>query len=229
MNLEKIHCVLHDEIIAFSKQASPLKKFSLSSWQDKFVLHKVAKLLSPCSVVVEVGTYLGAGSAIMAHANPNIEIHTYDIYDAGLYDKNQDWLLENSLGVGKARTLENVSKFVERYPNIHLHQVRNSEVIEFDRPIDLFIEDSSHREPQLTFSLFNWLPKIKVGGILMLHDFRPWESIDNKLLRHPPVERHVDLLSKDEKWKFLGPVTNEHFLKYDPKQPSSYAIFQRVL
>lgn len=234
MNLELIHTPLTNaDIFCFTERIGPLGKFSLCSWQDKFVLNKVASLLPPNSIVVEIGTYVGGGAAIIAHANPFIEIHTYDIYDTRPYGTSHYETLEQSLGVCECcqgplpRTLKNVAKSVERYTNIHLHQVDKDEVIKFDRPVDLFIEDSSHWNPQLAFSLSNWLPKIKVGGILMLHDFRPWSP--NMVRRHPDVEGHVELLSNDEKWKYLGPVTNDLFLK-DPTtgQPSSYAIFQRV-
>lgn len=230
MNLEDIHAIpTDDDIYSFRDNASPLRVFSLSSWPDKFLLHRVAKLLKPGSVAVEVGTYLGGSASILAHANPELEVHSYDLYNPHWhYDEKHYEIVASALGAGKLRTLENVKEYVSRYPNLNLHQVTNSEVVKFDRQVDLFIEDSSHEEPQLTSCLVNWLPKVKVGGILMMHDFRPWGTNENHRLRHPPVERHVELLANDDTWKYLGPVTNELFLKYDPNQPSSFAIFQRM-
>jgi hypothetical protein len=230
MNLEDIHAnPTEDDLVSFVANTSPLLVFSLSSWQDKFLLHRVSRLLRPGSVVVEIGTYLGGSAAILAHANPALEINSYDLYDSHkLYDKNHYTIVETALGKGQIRTLENVKEHVSRYPNIKLHQVDDNEAIKFERQVDLLLEDSSHQEPQLTVSLSNWLPKIKVGGILMIHDYRPWGSNENHELRHLPVDRHVELLSTNDTWKFLGPVTNNLFLRQSPCQPSSFAIFQRI-
>jgi hypothetical protein len=222
---DKLPEVNTNSILVYEKELSPLKDFALSSMLDKITLHMIAKLLPAHSVVVEMGTYLGASTAIMAHANPQLEIHAYDLFDNQIYDKNQKQLLTQALGDGQLRTLENVGKFLEQYPNIHLYKVNPEDLIDFDKEIDLFIEDSSHRNPQLANSLNNWLPKVKIGGLALLHDCNPWLDSDNKN-RHHDVETQVTLLSKDKHWKFLGQVTN---LENKDNPYSSYAIFKKLL
>jgi hypothetical protein len=203
-----------EEFYLFSIESSPLKYASLTSDLDKFTIHKIASMLPAGSIVVEVGSYLGASAALMAHANENLEIHGYDLFDNIKYDKSHDRLVALSLGAGQPRSLENVSKFISRYKNIYLHKVAKNELIEFNQEIDLLIEDSSHREPQLSNSLNYWLPKVKITGILMMHDYRPHLPIDN-FLRFPDVENYVKFLSNDRDWNFLGSI-------------GSFAIFQRV-
>ena len=111
------------------------------------------------------------------------------------------------------------------YPNIQLHKVNVEDLIDFDKEIDLFIEDSSHRNPQLANSLNNWLPKVKINGLALLHDYRPWmKSNDPK--RYHDVETEVTLLSEDKHWKFLGLVTNFEN-EYNPN--SSYAILKKII
>ncbi len=75
--------------------------------------------------------------------------------------------------------MENVRKYLSQYTNIFLHKVNIGEEILFDRKIDMFIEDSSHKDPQLSNSLAYWLPKINVNGFVLMHDYRPWLPKNN--------------------------------------------------
>lgn len=222
---DKLPEVNTDNMLVYEKELSPLKDFALSSVLDKITLHMIAKLLPAHSIVVEVGTYLGASAAIMAHANPQLEIHAYDLFDNKSYDNNQEQLMTRALGFERLRTLENVGRFLERYSNIHLHKVNPEDLIDFDKEIDLFIEDSSHKNPQLANSLNNWLPKVKINGLALLHDFRPWLHQQHPKRFHD-VETQVTLLSKDTHWKFLGLVTNLEN-EYNPN--GSYAILKKLL
>jgi hypothetical protein len=210
-----------EDFYVYKTELSPYKSFGLSSNADKFILHKIAKLLPANALVVEIGTYLGASMAIMAHANNELEIHAYDLFDDKSYHPKHHQLLENSLGSEKIRTLENVSNFLKIYPNIHLHAVGQSPV-KFERLVDLFIEDSSHTNPQLAQSLANWLPKVKVNGLALLHDYRPWKELNDED-RFIDVESHVKSLSNSKFWKFLGVLENTQF-----DEPSSYAVMQRI-
>jgi hypothetical protein len=222
---DKLPEVNTNNILVYEKELSPLKNFTLSSMLDKITLHMIAKLLPAHSIVVEMGTYLGASAAIMAHANPQLEIHSYDLFDFDkIYAINQEQLVSQALGFEQLRTLENVGRFLERYSNIHLHKVNPGDLIDFDKEIDLFIEDSSHRNPQLTNSLNNWLPKVKINGLALLHDYNHWLDSDNEN-RHQSVEDQVTLLSQDKNWKFLGQVTN---LENRDNPYSSYAIFKKL-
>jgi len=203
-----------EDLTLLLTELSPLQYASLNCKLDKFVVHKIAKIMPVGAIAVEVGTYLGATASIMAHANENLEIHAFDLFDDGIYAKNQDTLIEQSLGKGQPRSLENVSKFVSKYKNIHLHKVVKNETVVFKQEIDFLIEDSSHRYPQLSDSMNNWLPKIKINGIVMLHDYRPYLPIDSPQ-RFLDVENYVDFLSNHTDWKFLGGF-------------GDFAIFQRT-
>jgi hypothetical protein len=203
-----------EEILAFVKESSPLKETSLTMFGDRFIIHKIAKMLGPGSVAVEIGTYLGSSAALMAHANKQLEVHSYDLFNDIKYDPTHDSLVAMALGEGSSRSLENVQKYVSQYTNIFLHKVDVGEKIFFDRKIDLFIEDACHRDPQLSNSLAYWLPKVNINGFVLLHDYRPWLH-EKDSARFLDVEKHVDMLSTHEDWYHLGNF-------------SCFAIFQRI-
>jgi hypothetical protein len=203
-----------EQLIEIVKEMSPNSKYALLGNPDKILLHELSKRLSNDSVVVEIGIYLGASSAIMAHANPNVEIHSYDLFDNYAYDDTHEIMMNRAFGFMADRTLENVASLLTAYPNITLHQVEYLVEPEFGNSIDLLVEDASHLDPQLSSSLDTWLPRVKVNGIVLIHDYRPWLKEGNQ--RHfPDVIRYVDMMASSTEWKFYGEV-------------GSYAVFERI-
>lgn len=202
------------QLIDFIKEISPSSKYALLSNNDKFLLHELSKRLLDDSVVVEIGAYLGASAAIIAHANPNIEIHSYDLFDNDAHDSTHDAMMISLFGCIKNRTIENVASLLLQYPNIKLYQVEYLKEPEFDKSIDLLVEDASHTDPQLTSSLDTWLPRVKVNGIVLIHDYRPWLR-DSEPNHFPDVVNYVNKLSHNSNWKFYGGI-------------GSYAVFEKI-
>jgi hypothetical protein len=211
---------LHEQL-----EGQPFTKWALNEPLDRLQLAKIAQCLSKDSIVVEIGTYLGAAMATMSTINSQIEIHAYDLFESEIdhryYNRARTRLM--ALGVGQVRTLANVSKLLAPWPNIQLHQVTAEERPEFDRTIDVFIEDSSHRNPQLRRSLDTWLPRIRSGGLALLHDFRPWLSWES-YSRWPDVESEVARLQQDPEWQFRGCLGSKEF----QNNHSAYAVFQKL-
>jgi hypothetical protein len=196
------------------KELPANSNYALLNNTAKIFLQQLSKNLQPGSVVVEVGIYLGSSTAILAHANPNIEIHSYDLFDNHPYDDIHDQLMTVALGAKKDRSLVNVASLLTQYSNIKLNQVEYLKEPDFDKGIDLFIEDASHCDPQLTNTLAHWVPKIKINGLLLIHDYRPWLK-EGEHRYFPAVDYHVNRLMIDENWKFHGEV-------------GSYAVFEKV-
>jgi len=203
-----------DQLIKIVKELSPNSKYALLGNPDKILLHELSKRLGNNSVVVEIGIYLGASSAIIAHANSKLEIHSYDLFDNYAYDDTHELMMKNAFGSMKDRTLENVASLLTAYPNITLHQVEYLKEPDFDKQIDLLVEDASHLDPQLSSSLNAWLPKVKVNGVVLIHDYRPWLQ-EGQQRYFSDVVRYVNMLSETTEWKFYGNV-------------GSYAVFERV-
>ena len=188
-----------------SEEFSPNSKFGLLSKIDKVFLHSMAKIIPKDGVVVELGVYLGAASTIIAHSNSTLQIHSFDLFDNSVQwpIDLHDTLTIEALGLNQKRTIENVQKLVNEYPNIHLHKVEKLSHVEFNEPIDLYLEDANHSNPLLAFRLHMWMPRVKVGGYVVLHDYRPFLPLDAQL-RFKDVEDHVDRISKDPSWDFVG-------------------------
>lgn len=203
-----------DQLISTIKELSPNSKYALLGNPDKILLHELSKHLTDNSIVVEIGIYLGASSAIIAHANHTLEIHSYDLFDNYAYDDTHELMMTTAFGSMKDRSLENVASLLTPYSNITLHQVEYLKEPVFDNNIDLLVEDASHLDPQLSSSLDTWLPRVRVNGIVLIHDYRPW--LQEGQQRHfPDVIRYVNMLAESHAWKFYGGV-------------GSYAVFERI-
>jgi hypothetical protein len=164
---------------------------------EKNCLSDISKNLSTNSIVVEVGTYLAGSASIMAHANPNIKIYTYDLYDGQDIDPHfRDTLMINALGEGVPRNQDTVSTLITPYKNIILNTVKPFKPDSFNwngSGIDLLFDDGNHTNPGLRMNLNYWLPFVKENGLVALHDCRPWAYIKDPL-RFPAVEFELDRL-----------------------------------
>jgi len=184
---------------------SPNHKFSLMAWVEKVLLEKIAKQLPANSIVVEIGTYLGGSASILACANPNISVHSYDLYDDFDYDGFNGTNYQTlALGKNSKRTLENVMKVIEQYPNIILHKVLLDSQLEWTQgPIDFLFHDGKHTNPTLQKDLDFWNQYLSPNGLIALHDYRPYlpEYHD---LRWPDVEKEVGRLTSGKNFKIIN-------------------------
>lgn len=53
---------------------------ALMSTIEKKYLHELSKTIPSGGLVLEVGTFMGGSASIIAHANPNITVHSIDFY-----------------------------------------------------------------------------------------------------------------------------------------------------
>jgi len=164
---------------------------------EKNCLSDISKNLSTNSIVIEIGTYLAGSASIMAHANPDIKIYTYDLYDGQDSDPHfKDTLIINALGKGVPRNQDTVSTLITSYKNIILNTVKRFQPGSFnwhgDR-IDLLFDDGDHNNPGFRINLNYWLPYIKENGLIAVHDYRPWLNIQHPL-RYLDVEFEIDRL-----------------------------------
>lgn len=224
---------------------------SLLPIQDKKLLVAIAQLLEPNSIVFDNGTFLGNSATILAYANPNIKIISMDSYEYGgvgsLWDEKQAtyWsyddigLTESVCGKNKKRNLKNVaSADVNDFKNILFLEGKNP--YSFKEPeknpieIDVFIEDSTHNDPNFSDILNYWNPKIKKNGLLVLHDYRPYldhkkamkikESSKHYLLFNAIINK-VNDLKKDKDWQYLMETACE--LGHLVECPS-YIVFKKL-
>lgn len=116
----------------------------------------LAQIKPEMKVIVELGCY--AGGATVAMANKVAE--DAKIYAVDVFAINGSHIREMT-----------VERF-KKYPSITLlEQTTNQASAEFFQPIDFLFIDADHQDDSIQADLKNWLPKVKVGGIVAFHDY----------------------------------------------------------
>jgi len=123
-------------------------------------LYELAGNVPEDGVIVEIGSYLGSSSIVMAHTGR--QITCIDCFKAG-FD-----------GMGSER-VEMLSIFKENtapYPNIKLYNATSKEAVKWiKKPIDLLFIDGDHSLEGVDLDCKLYLPKLKKGGIVVFHDY----------------------------------------------------------
>jgi len=243
MLLEKYNSIREDMVYSHPASLMPI--------QDQKLLVALAKLLQPDSIVLDNGTFLGASATIMAYANPNIKIISMDSYEYGGVGSDLDlkqssyWssddigFTENVCGKNKKRNLKNVaSSSFNNFKNILFLEGKSP--YSFKEPeknpseLDVYVEDSTHIDPNFSDNLDYWIPKIKKNGLLVLHDYRPYldhrkammvKARSKHYLLFDVIINKANNLNKDKNWEYLMDTTCElGHLTYCP----SYIVFKKL-
>ena len=155
---------------------------ALMSEKEKEWLYQISASIPTGGVVVEIGTFLGGSASIIAHANPNVIIHSFDLYN-NRHDRHKPEVqdrLNSILGKYRPRNIDAVKKIVSVYTNIQLHKGTSPDCAkDWTTPIDLYFEDGTHVNPKLQENIDHWSTFIKPNGYLLLHDHRPNLPIDD--------------------------------------------------
>ena len=197
---------------------SPAHTGSLTSITEKRALDWIARQLPPGSLVVEVGAFQGGSAAILAHANPLIQVKSIDIFDTELdqdrtamqsaYANNYQQVIEQFLGTGARRTRDQVAAKLSALTNLEFVEGVSPQDFQATtwHDIDLYFEDAYHYNPELRRNLDFWCPKVKSGGIVVLHDYRPWlpQRFTQPLEANTSRWRWVDVESEVDRLQTLG-------------------------
>ena len=163
-------------------------KLAMLSTEEKYCLFNMTKQLPVDSIVLEVGTNKGGSCSIMASANSEIKIHTLDLFE--------DWNDCSYTGV-----LETLSCFV----NVTVHKGNSFENFKnWNTPIDLYFEDGAHDNPALLYSMMQWIPHLKIGGFMLVHDNNSY---------FPDVGNNINELINRGEFEFLEQVNSLTVLK----------------
>ncbi len=185
------------------------------STKEKFLLMILSSLLDNNSIIIEVGTYLGGSASILAKVNSSNRVFCFDVFDdEKAHSSHSEWT-DKYLGSGVVRSIDNVRYLLRGFKNITLTQVkdRGTTISNWRIPIDLYFEDGNHKDPAFTNNVNYWSSHLKVNGFMALHDYRPDYEIGKG--RHPDVDRVVEELKNNTKWKFCGVI-------------DSIALFQKL-
>ena len=163
---------------------SMTKYFSMSTAGEQLLLARTAESLAPGSQMVEVGSWLMGTARILAEANPKAHLLCVDPFSGAVVDRDSlDYLKDYPEFQGN-RSLELARAIVQDLDNISIiAAVSPHNLGPHPTAFDLYFEDGNHQDPLLKANLDYWLPLLKPGGILALHD----SDI-------PDVEQHIKRL-----------------------------------
>lgn len=186
-----------------------LHQYGLLQYDEKFLLIQLSRSLAPDSVVVEVGSYLGASAAIMSQANPLVDIHCFDPFEDAESRQKDGWnnnFLAAALGSDTPRTVKGVGSLLQGFDRIHLHQGYSPwDFMTWTTPVDLYFEDGLHHNPEFAANIDFWSSKLKIGGLMAIHDHRYWLE-PGQPLHFPDINARVAELRLDPAWRFLGQI-----------------------
>ncbi len=162
----------------------------------------VAGLVPPKGIMVEVGSLYGLSSSAWAASVPDdAEVHCID-----------PWPGDRSVRVTSKKTettnsLEGFLDNTKAYKNIVAHQGYSPrDFMDWNRPIDLFSEDSVHHNPILRQNLQFWASHLKPTGVACGDDFRPRCPDVMSEVRDLAKSLNRELIVVDFFWCLLPPA-----------------------
>lgn len=162
--------------------------FSYTTPEEREELYKIAASLKGNSVIVEVGSHLGATSCMLALANRNNKVFCVDTWQ------------NTNMPEGSRDTFEQFRKNTKDFKNIiPLRGTSESISRAFNEKIDFLFIDGDHSYQGVKTDIFCWIPKCKDDVIVAFHDIGPGckeYGVKQALEEYiRPVERDARLLS----------------------------------
>src|ERR1051325_1419903 len=115
---------------------------------------------STSRTVVEIGTFEGKTAVALARATPG-----------GVYAI--DPFMTRRRRISYSRVIANVARRRNRCRNLHFIRGYSHEVAgDFDRTIDMIFIDADHSYDGVKRDWVDWVPKVRPGGIIAMHDVR---------------------------------------------------------
>ncbi len=133
------------------------------TFSEKILLYRLARSLRKDSVIVEVGSYLGASSVFLAIGAKGtggvvycVDTWANDAMSEGSRDTYQEFLSNTKRVADYIRPLRGRSLEM---------------AAQFGESIDLLFVDGDHSYEAASDDLRAWLPKLKDGGVVVCHDY----------------------------------------------------------
>lgn len=162
---------------------------SMGGYQIASYLKEAVRTIQEGRTIVEVGCWLGAGTAQLAmevsESNKNIEIHCYDQWEASETEVEKAQRLTGlSLKAGQD-TLPVVKEFLSPFEvNIHYHKGDILKAKWIGNPIGLYIDDAAKRPKAFEYVLKTFGPYWIPGEtIIVLMDYHYWKKNPNPELK----------------------------------------------
>lgn len=152
------------------KEKLNAKPFSCTySWVTSWITREIARL-PPGSIVLEMGTFVGGTTCLLAQANPDVIVHSVDLNQ---FDNDKHMITElgrelNLPDLKASDLLEIQRMHVEDYANIHLH-TGDSKSLDLNN-ISLAFIDANHNTDRVLEDLEYVWNRILPGGFIFGDD-----------------------------------------------------------
>lgn len=128
----------------------------------------IVENLEDGDIIVEVGAWKGRSTSFLAveiaNSKKNVSLYVVDTWRGSLEHKDFD--LDNLYYT----FIENMKPVEEYYFPLHITSEQASKKFK-DNSLKFVFLDGSHEYEDVKKDIQNWLPKVKVGGILAGHDY----------------------------------------------------------
>jgi predicted O-methyltransferase YrrM len=136
-------------------------------------LYSKARRLAPGNVVVEIGSYLGASSTFLAAGAVECGSVVYCV----------DTWQNEAMSEGARDTWEefqtNTLRFAQTIRPLRARSVEAAR--QFCERVDLLFVDGDHGYEGVVMDIVSWVPKMKVGAWLLMHDFGWAEGVQRAI------------------------------------------------
>ncbi len=130
--------------------------------EERVFLYQSARDLTSGSVIAEIGSYLGASACFLASGGWNRISKLYCI----------DTWENDAMSEGPRKTFDAFLRNTSVFKDIIALKGRSTDVAKLIvGPVDLLFIDGDHSYQAVIADLKTYLPKVKVGGLLILHDW----------------------------------------------------------
>jgi predicted O-methyltransferase YrrM len=145
--------------------------------QEKLMLYSLARKQLPDSVLLEIGSYLGASSCFLAAA-------ALEIRGGGVTVHCVDTWQNEGMSEGKRDTWSEFQNNTTRYQSVIVpHRGRSVDTaMNFNHQIDLLFIDGDHSYEGCRIDVESWLSHVKSGGLIIMHDYG-WAEGVRKVVR----------------------------------------------
>ena len=156
---------------------------------DVDALCRVAGMIKPDAIAVEVGSRLGGSAKIILDHAPSIKrLYCFDTewrqpINRGIREPWMDPMREHWQLDDYETCLQFAQHLLKDYPMVRLLPLYSPDDIGWwSETVDFIFEDSSHVNPQLRDNLDFWVPLVKSGGIIAGHDYsETWPDVVNEV------------------------------------------------
>ncbi len=148
-------------------------------------LHEAAAAVVPSGRIVEIGSFRGRSTIVLARAAPEgVEVVAIDPH-AGTDRGPQE--IETSAATGESdheRFLANLERAGVRERVRHVREFSYAAHGAVDREIDLLYVDGAHRYGPARDDIASWGARVKPGGRMLIHDSFSSIGVTAAILRH---------------------------------------------